>query len=179
MLKTVETCSPSHSVTDFWKKAKFSSVIVHYEELRVSSYITKMAWPFLKVYNFITDIPGSPERIPWCESLTTSRALGAYFNFLLLTFRPQQSPCLFISLLVSIFLTRFLSIFIFPILFWRYNDKNISAYGGEGETIPERKRSWFPVAVENCMTASAFVYMSDLECKLNEQSFARSLFATN
>lgn len=96
-----------------------------------------MVWPFLKVYNFITDIP-EPERIPWCESLTTFRALGAYFNFLLLTFRPQQSPCLFISLLVSIFLTRFFSTIIFPILFWRYSDKNISAYGGEEETISER-----------------------------------------
>lgn len=68
-----------------------------------------MAWPFLKVYNFITDIPRSSERIPWCESLTTSRALGAYFNFLLLTFRPQQSPYFFISIFLTCFFSTFIS----------------------------------------------------------------------
>lgn len=89
-----------------------------------------MAWPFLKVYNFITDIPRSSERIPWCKSLTTSRALGAYFNFLLLTFRPQQSASSFLSF----------SHALFPLLIFRFFSEHIahSEERGRNYNILER-----------------------------------------
>lgn len=139
-------------VTRKWKqkkKTKFSFVVVCCEELRISSYITKVAWLFLKVYNFITDIPRSRERIPWCESLTSSRAFGAYLNFLLLT-SIRNKFC------ASSFLPRFPHVlsfsnitFILSIPFLGCSGKNASVYEARSCT---RKWSWFPIAVKNCTT---------------------------
>lgn len=139
-----------------------------------SSYITKVArWPFLKVYNFITDIPGAPWKEFPDAKVWQLLALSARISTFSSCWLPSATNSAPLHFSLGLAAPSVLSTYAWPLFFRSRFCREIHAPAKTRSYT--RKRSWFPVAVENCKCVHVRIYRRILSVNWTSKVPARSL----